>query len=736
MTKQDTIIPLTARSVRSKADPAWPNRTNDPHGSSYVLRYFLPYPPYVEQEVAERRLEELVEFCKRTRVDAVMFYCNLLTDWYYMPDTLEHSLQVAESMKAVSKHMKEAGLSFQLNLQNFIGALTGHTDLRPLYEWECMVDHRGNEVKGVACPLGKKFRQKMGQQLAAWAATEPEVLWIDDDLRLHNHLDDGYLDFYCFCPYHLKEFGLMMGEEFTFEALVAEVQKPGQPSELRKAWLEFMNWTVVDTAGWIEKQVHKVSPQTRIAQMTSIPDVHAVEGRNWGSFLRALSGDKPAILRPHFGPYTETLPSEFVDSYLLVDQLMKNVEMQHGPEVGYFPELENTRFTTWAKSAAATRYQLRLGQLLGCKGITLSLYDLEGSALSEEPAYERLLTEEKPALDSLARLNLQEWTKRGIALITDPLLGHKTQIDINSNTQDLGQLLGPGRTFDRLFMQLGVPAHYVSPQEARQQQLVALDGTSAWLLDDESLVQVLSGAVLLDSNAAAVIIKRGQGGLIGIENVQARHFSTSAEVFLGDVLPGLEPARTPLRMKKGMWKKLHGQKNALVLTEIVDPRGVRTPGTICYENARGGRIATYAGCVNLGPEFFSHRRVQWLNALIEWLGRETFPVIPTASQRCLMIRRDAPGMVLLAVANLSPDVMKDVSCRVRLDGEFKQGSFLSRAGGWEPLKANCLKRIGEGEYLFEASPALQIYDWFITILKTESVTGDKSMFPQTAGGHQ
>ena len=140
-----------------------------------------------------------------------------------------------------------------------------------------------------------------------------------------------------------------------------------------------------ETASWVCSQIHKISPFTRIAQMTSVPDVHAVEGRNWRGFLECLSGEgyKP-IIRPHFGPYTEVSPASFVNSYTMLDQTMANIGIQVKDNVDYCPELENTRFTRWAKSRVPG-FQLILGQLIGCRGITLSLFDLEGTPLSEEP---------------------------------------------------------------------------------------------------------------------------------------------------------------------------------------------------------------------------------------------------------------------------------------------------------------------------------------------------------------
>ena len=47
----------------------------------------------------------------------------------------------------------------------------------------------------------------------------------------------------------------------------------------------------------------------RLGLMSSAPESHAAEGRNWDDWWRAFSGDKPPIHRPHFWAYSDTLGS-------------------------------------------------------------------------------------------------------------------------------------------------------------------------------------------------------------------------------------------------------------------------------------------------------------------------------------------------------------------------------------------------------------------------------------------
>jgi hypothetical protein len=132
------------------------------------------------------------------------------------------------------KILKENGISYQLNFQNFLGAVHGGGDFTEKMCWENIVDNKGNSALGVACPIGKTFREKTAKRLITWANTHPDIIWIDDDFRLHNHGastlmqlqgKSGYTDYYCFCDNHINEFNKLHGTSFDRETLVKEMLK-------------------------------------------------------------------------------------------------------------------------------------------------------------------------------------------------------------------------------------------------------------------------------------------------------------------------------------------------------------------------------------------------------------------------------------------------------------------------------------------------------------------------------
>ena len=246
-------------------------------------------------------------------------------------------------VKRLAAGLREQGISCQLNYQNLFGASDGGADLRNVYQWEMYVDEKGMESGGVACMAGERFRETAGKKLRMWAAVRPDVIWIDDDMRFHNHgtaskarwhgmYTGRKTDYGCFCSRHMAMYNARMHTSYTREELVTEILE----GEARADWMAFTGACMTETARWVERNIHEVSPETRIAIMTSAPDVHSVEGRHWGDFLESLTGGKDMpLLRPYFGPYSESVPGDFFASYLMFEQLKANVAGQYHKEFAF-----------------------------------------------------------------------------------------------------------------------------------------------------------------------------------------------------------------------------------------------------------------------------------------------------------------------------------------------------------------------------------------------------------------
>jgi len=686
---------------------------------TYNYRYFLPYAPeWGSDEFCGTRLRELLTYCDEAGIDAVQFFVNILPGTYYMPaHSAKEQERWADWMGSVVRPALEGiGVSYQLNFQCLLGHGTFGIDMRDEFDWGYLVSHRGDEALGCPCPLDDRFRAEMGEMLHLWASTLPDVIWVDDDFRMHNHgQSDHGLDFYCYCKTHLSAFADRMGRAYTREEIVSEVLRPGEPSALRLDWNSFIADTMVDTAAWIRERVSSVSPDIRIALMTSSPDIHSIEGRDWKRTLTALSGEHPPMTRPMCGIYTGTTApvKNFVCTYRYFDQSIATLDTTLGRGVAeYGPELENTRFTTWCKSVANSRFVLTLAQLVGCPQITLSINDLDGSPINEEPTSVSMLRDIRPRLETLAGMRLYDWRAMGAALVTDPESGRKARAWEGASYTDLGF----NRCWDDLILQMGVPTRYVDCNGAAESgAVVFVDGATGWLLSDEQLRKALAGAVMVDGFGAAILQERGFGRYLGVKVVEKCTYGIHAEQYLDGVLPGVYSIRVPHRGYEWYEMEIDGGKLA---SEFIDPKNRRHVGSAVFENKLGGRVVVYASLGELiYGHFGSHARQRWLQGSIRWLSRYRFPALPQIPHHCLTVARSSGSKMLLAIANLGTDALDGVRFRLGAGQPSKHFRVLQEDGTWSDRGSVEAVALETGEKDITIPGRIGVFEWLITVLE-------------------
>jgi len=677
----------------------------------YNYRYFLPYAPeWGSSDICSQRLKELVDFCKKAEIDAVQFFVNILPGTYYMPAySAGEQEHYARWMKeTVRPALLETGVSFQLNFQMLLGAHSHGLDMRKNYQWDFLVNQHGKETLGCACPLSSKFRRDMGEMLKLWAWTEPDIIWIDDDFRMHNHgLAEGELDFYCYCKTHLARFAEFSGKKYSREKLVKEILREGVPGAVRLKWLDFLGVTMTETARWINTCVHDVSPLTRLALMTSAPDVHSAEGRNWKDMLTALCGPYLPITRPMCGLYTgTTVPvKQNACTYKYMSHsisVLRRIFGNDGIEFG--PELENTRFTTWCKSVSNSQYVMIIGQLLGCPQITLSLNDLDGSPISHEPTTVPLLKNTKPFLHALTALDLAAWKSEGIVFIDDEKSAAKVQLSRNAKMADLGLV----RYWEDILLECGIPAYHASSSEAAlSDDVVALEGYTAWLPSDEDMRAILSKGVLLDAEACAVLEKRGFGEFTGVAAGEKAKWGCQSEIYTRSSISGNEQ-RIPHRGFRWRHMKNCG---AEITSYIIDSQNNRYPGSFVYTNKLGGRVGIFNHEGEFSHGFFGyHARIDFFHKLIRFLSNEKFPVLAEVPHHCLHIVRTRGNEQLIGLANLGTDMINEVNFTLSAGNDINKINTvlqLNSKGEWVAADAVIQNRI------LTVRCGINVFEWLI-----------------------
>ena len=86
--------------------------------------------------------------------------------------------------------------------------------------WGSYVGVNGEQCKYINCPRQKGFLDYFRELSHIYAQWHPGSVWIDDDLRLHNHAP-AMAPCGCYCQECLELFGQKEGRSFTREELVA-----------------------------------------------------------------------------------------------------------------------------------------------------------------------------------------------------------------------------------------------------------------------------------------------------------------------------------------------------------------------------------------------------------------------------------------------------------------------------------------------------------------------------------
>jgi len=715
------VLPGKLSAADPASNPALPPLIKD-RKTRISFRYFLPWAPaWGDQNFANQRLDELVRFGHESGIDSVQFFVNTFRHSYYvLPVDVESQQAWIDWMReVVAPRIRAEGFGYELNFQEILGATTSNTDLRSLYKWkQFMVDHYGNTSHGSPCPEDSIYREEMAKMLQGWASTKPDILWIDDDFRLHNHSTEGM---YCYCPLHLKKFAQISGKDYTREEILQAVLQPGTPSAFRGQWLDFLGDCMAEFAQWISDQIHAQSPETRVALMTSGTGIHSLEGRDWKKVLGNFAGKFKPLIRPTFGLYTGTTapPKSASAGLTSIISQVQVVEQSLGVDnCDFAPELENTRYTTWAKSVAHSTHSIIMAQLMGLPMITAAVNDLDGSPLAEEPTTVSLFRNARPRMEAIAALGLKSWPIQGLVALSDKDVARKTQVAAKADYEDMA----PGSHLESVMAQMGIPLNYLTAANAiAGKEVVLLEAGTIWNANDDELKQILSGSVLTTTGAARLISGRGFGDLIGVKINHHRNQGIQSEEYLDACLPGVGKIRVPHRGAD--WDEVEIiDPHVQVASYFCDMLGEKHIGTALFKNSLGGKVAVYAQNSDMqGGLFGSHARRRWLHGVLTWLSEGRFQALPVIPQHGISLLKKGQGKWLYSFCNLGTDVLTSFSLQWANAGKVRSIMCLQPDGRWHRQKFS-VKDGQEGcNPLLGFEVNLNCYEWLV-ILVNESAS--------------
>ena len=460
--------------------------------------------------MAEEKFLQLEEFCKQAKIDDVQFFINMeeVNDGHL---TLQETRPWLDMLAGFIPRLRAQGITVSLN--PWITTL--HTDrgrkLKPGQNFTTMVDFRGKAAEAVACPLCPAFREYIAEMYREYAKLGFDTIWVEDDFRLHNHapLEWGG----CFCERHMREFEKRLGHSTTREEFVERMTAPGRPTPERIAWLDTMRDTMNDFARLLGDAVHEVAPHTRVALMSSAPQNHAIEGRQWEVVLRNLSGETRPLDRPHLPAYNEVSGRQY---YLEFQRYSRLTAALLPAVTEKWPELDNLPHTRFSKSHRFAQLEMESTLALCAEGVTINVFDMIGNCIAAREHNDRPLAQLKPYLEAVRGLGANTQNEQGVCVLADL----DTVYTLHTRGGEGPGALFPWQTFWAEYLSaFGIANHIaVSP---RPGETVALGGQVLRGMDPEAIRTLArQHRLLLDGESIEILLEKGCGDLIGAKSAR------------------------------------------------------------------------------------------------------------------------------------------------------------------------------------------------------------------------
>jgi hypothetical protein len=167
------------------------------HGFFYTLRFAMQ-----SDRHEQAHFDKLLAFCNAARIDDVMFFINgeELNQGHLTREETGPWMEMIARGKTLLEPM---GITTSINPWPTLLHGDWGRALRESQRFTRMTDPFGNTASAVACLICPEWRRYIADIYAFYAELHSEILWVEDDFRLHNH---GPLEWGgCFCALHMEE---------------------------------------------------------------------------------------------------------------------------------------------------------------------------------------------------------------------------------------------------------------------------------------------------------------------------------------------------------------------------------------------------------------------------------------------------------------------------------------------------------------------------------------------------
>lgn len=605
----------------------------------------------------ERRFHELLALFERHKgvTDEVTFFTSETHPCLPLDVIRERATILAGRMPAMRQLGYRTGINILSTLghhdENLAHSLSG--DFTP------MTDLEGEVCRGALCPNDERMQRYIRELYATIAATGPDYIWIDDDVRLAGHMP---ITAGCFCDHCLELFAGETGATCDRQGLKAAFNAGARDQKLswRKRWIEHNRQTLARLFGLIEKTVHGLNPGLPLGFMTGNRFYEGYDFDRWAAIL-AGPDHAEVMWRPGGGFYSDESLAGLVDKS---HDIGRQVAVLPPSVQSIQSEIENFPYQRLKKAEHTTALEAAAYMASGCTGTAFNVLSMYDEPLEEYEPLVATLHRSRPFLDLLAGAF-------GRAAPVGVYTGWNKDTFITAGVDGPAWIKSGDWTamgnYARELFEIGLPAAY-SPENSR---VTALTANSPLALTDAEARKILAGGVYCDAKALTLLNEMGYGELTGF-HVERSLEMDCIEQFAEHPLNGKWAGR-----KRDGRQSFRGwawpcaalvptDKRAGTLARIIDYAGQEVAPCCSgvFENALGGRICV-AGYF---PWTFlqSLSKSAQIKATFRWLAGESLPAYVASFHKTnFWVRQPGNDRMALALINPSLDDARNVVLMIR-----------------------------------------------------------------------
>ncbi len=554
---------------------------------------------------------------------------------------LETEKTVTKLIQKRIKQYKEAGVkSVGINMMCTIGHTDESWDVMPKLGMPHYTGNDGTESKNCMCYTSDEFIKYITERYTLYAQTEPDFIWLDDDIRpLRHGIMDG-----CYCDGCIEKFNIENNTNFNRASLVSAIK---EDNIIEEKWNNFRYEKLKNLAVLLKDTIKSINPSIKIGYMSTTDNAYP-------NLISCLESEK---LRPGGGYYNDSFPNGLPN--LIFDKVfctgMQIKECGNGiSDIQY--EYETFPYLSMNKSNTITQLETAAGLMYGNNGVAYNIFHRDDNQrLMDGIAEHSRLWDE---------MNCFEYKNSGVYCY--------------------------GAINARWLNELSIPT---TPDLSHSQAAFILADEWNNLSDDE-INAILAKSVLTDGKGLKVLIQRGFGKYCG-GTIKNEYTNGMAERFTEHSLNGKykgvyrDVFMTFYHRNSAVCHEFDIAPDAEVLTNLETvSHNLLGCGMYLYKNELGGTIVVNG---YLQEEFLRSeaKRLQLIN-VFDYLSNGKMPVRTDNGLKVVpIVRENDGGDMMIMLVNSWFDKTGEFECRVNTS---KPLCVINCDGSKSPIKQQIIDK--------------------------------------------